>query len=268
MALMAIFNALVHRSTNRTDLVVVTPVAGREHAELESLIGLFANVLPLRTDLTGDPSFLHLLARVHRGTTSLFAHQHVPIQRLQAALRPEWTGARMAMSSLLFALQNVPHDDLRLRGADVRAIESGSHAVFEDLSLFASEDAGGALVLLGLGLFALGLVGAFFGRLIQAAVSRQREYLADASAVQFTRNPDGIGGALKKIGGLKEGSRINNPRAAEVGHMFIADAFFGRGLAGLLATHPPLDERIARIDVDPCVAVRECLRHAKVRNLH
>src|SRR5215468_1285934 len=96
--------------------------------------------------------------------------------------------------------------------------------------------------------FVLGLVGAFFGRLIMAAVSRQREYLADASAVQFTRNPDGIGGALKKIGGLAEGSRINNPQAAEAGHMFFANAFAGKGLAGLLATHPPLVERIRRLD--------------------
>ena len=127
--------------------MVVTPTAGRVHPDLESLIGQFANVLPLRTDLTGDPSFLDLLARVQRGTTRLFAHQHVPIQRLQAALRPGWTGGRMTMSSLLFALQNVPHDDLRLTGADVRAIESGPHDVFEDLSLFASEDADGALVL-------------------------------------------------------------------------------------------------------------------------
>jgi hypothetical protein len=106
----------------------------------------------------------------------------------------------------------------------------------------------GGLVLLGLGVFVLGLVGAFFGRLIMAAVSRQREYLADASAVQFTRNPDGIGGALKKIGGLAEGSRIDNPQAAEAGHMFFANAFAGEGLAGLLATHPPLVERIRRLD--------------------
>jgi hypothetical protein len=103
-------------------------------------------------------------------------------------------------------------------------------------------------VLLGLGVFVLGLVGAFFGRLIMAAVSRQREYLADASAVQFTRNPDGIGGALKKIGGLAEGSRIDNPQAAEAGHMFFANAFAGEGFAGLLATHPPLVERIRRLD--------------------
>jgi Zn-dependent protease with chaperone function len=108
-------------------------------------------------------------------------------------------------------------------------------------------DSQGGMVLLGLGLFALGMVGAFFGRLIQAAVSRQREYLADASAVQFTRNPDGIAGALKKIGGLKEGSRVENPRAGEVGHMFFANAFRG-GLVGLLATHPPLADRIRRLD--------------------
>jgi Zn-dependent protease with chaperone function len=109
-------------------------------------------------------------------------------------------------------------------------------------------DSRGGLVLLGLGVFVLGLVGAFFGRLIMAAVSRQREYLADASAVQFTRNPDGISEALKKIGGLAEGSRINNPQAAEAGHMFFANAFAGEGLAGLLATHPPLVERIRRLD--------------------
>jgi Zn-dependent protease with chaperone function len=109
-------------------------------------------------------------------------------------------------------------------------------------------DSRGGLVLLGLGVFVLGLVGAFFGRLIMAAVSRQREYLADASAVQFTRNPAGIGGALKKIGGLAEGSRIDNPQATEAGHMFFANAFAGSGLIGLLATHPPLVERIRRLD--------------------
>jgi hypothetical protein len=109
-------------------------------------------------------------------------------------------------------------------------------------------DSRGGLMLLGLGVFVLGLVGAFFGRLIMAAVSRQREYLADASAVQFTRNSEGIGGALKKIGGLAEGSRIANPQAAEVGHMFFANALGGGGLAGLLATHPPLVGRIRRLD--------------------
>ena len=100
---------------------------------------------------------------------------------------------------------------------------------------------------LGAGLMAIGYAGTFFGNWIKAAVSRQREYLADSSAVQFTRNPDGISGALKKIGGFSEGSAIEHPEAAEISHMFFGQAvkpFF----AGLMATHPPLEERIRRID--------------------
>jgi Zn-dependent protease with chaperone function len=111
-----------------------------------------------------------------------------------------------------------------------------------------SKDSGASLFVLGLGLYLLGMGGAFFGWLIQAAVSRQREFLADASSVQFTRNPDGIAGALKKIGGLAAGSRIKNPQAGEVSHMFVSDAFMGQRLTDLLATHPPLDERIRRLD--------------------
>jgi Zn-dependent protease with chaperone function len=103
------------------------------------------------------------------------------------------------------------------------------------------------ILLFGIALWLLGLAGVFFGRLIQAAVSRQREFLADASAVQFTRNPDGIAGALKKIGGLQAGSTINNPRAGEAAHMYFANGL-GMSLSGVFATHPPLAERIRRID--------------------
>jgi Zn-dependent protease with chaperone function len=106
---------------------------------------------------------------------------------------------------------------------------------------------GGAIVLIGLALYILGYAGVFFGRMIQASVSRQREYLADASSVQFTRNPDSIAGALKKIGGLASGSRVNSPHAQEAGHFFFSLALKG-SLFGLFATHPPLTERIRRID--------------------
>jgi len=100
------------------------------------------------------------------------------------------------------------------------------------------------LPLLGLALIIIGWAGVFFGRLIQAAVSRQREVLADASAVQFTRNPSGLAGALKKIGGLTDGSRINSPHAEEASHLF-----FANGLGdSLFATHPPLVERIRALD--------------------
>ena len=111
-----------------------------------------------------------------------------------------------------------------------------------------SKDKGaGQLFFVGLGLYILGSLGAFFGTLIQAAISRQREYLADASSIQFTRNPEGIGGALKKIGGLSEGSAIKNPGKVEVAHMFFADGFKSRFIE-LLASHPPLPDRIRRID--------------------
>jgi Zn-dependent protease with chaperone function len=106
-----------------------------------------------------------------------------------------------------------------------------------------------ALPLIGLALYVIGYAGVFFGNLIKAAVSRQREYLADASAVQFTRNPEGIAGALKKIGALAEGSHVQNPRAEEASHMFFGNAVGGTGqLFGLIATHPPLIERIRKID--------------------
>jgi len=112
-----------------------------------------------------------------------------------------------------------------------------------------SDSKGAALagLLFGLGLMILGYVGVLFGSLIKAAVSRQREYLADAAAVQFTRYPGGIAGALKKIGGLEGSSRIRDPHAQECSHLFFGDALAG-SLFNLFATHPPLAERIGRLE--------------------
>lgn len=106
-----------------------------------------------------------------------------------------------------------------------------------------------ALFALGLALLIIGFVGFLCGRLIKAAVSRQREYLADASAVQFTRNPNGIGGALKKIGGHVHGSQVEANKAEEASHLFFGYAL-GEGLfsSRWISTHPPLTERIQRID--------------------
>lgn len=106
----------------------------------------------------------------------------------------------------------------------------------------------GMIVILaaGVALYLLGSLGALVGGLIKAGVSRQREYLADASAVQFTRNPDGIGGALMRIGAKQHGSRLNHPNAAVASHMYFAQGVF-EGLSGLAATHPPLPKRIRAI---------------------
>ncbi len=109
--------------------------------------------------------------------------------------------------------------------------------------------AGMAILVIGALVTVIGFVGLFFGRLIKAAVSRQREFLADASAVALTRDPSGLAGALKTIGGHKKGGRIQTRYAEEASHMF-----FARGLSpaklfsDAMATHPPLGERIKRID--------------------
>jgi Zn-dependent protease with chaperone function len=105
----------------------------------------------------------------------------------------------------------------------------------------------GLVIAVALALLVIGYIGVFFGNLIQAAVSRAREYLADSSAVQFTRNPAGIGGALKKIGAFAGGSRISHPNAGQASHMFFANGLTGFW-SNIFATHPPLEKRIKLID--------------------
>jgi Zn-dependent protease with chaperone function len=104
---------------------------------------------------------------------------------------------------------------------------------------------GNPLVIIGIALLAVGFVGVIAGRFIKAAVSRQREYLADASAVQYTRQTSGIVGALAKIAGLEVGSQLRNPKREEVGHMLFGS---GASFSALLATHPPLEDRIKALD--------------------
>jgi Zn-dependent protease with chaperone function len=104
-----------------------------------------------------------------------------------------------------------------------------------------------AFLALGAGLLVIGYIGLFFARLIKASVSRQREYLADASSVQFTRNPGGISGALKMIGANQETSRVQQSNAETISHMFFAN-MTGSMLSNAFSTHPPLVPRIQRVD--------------------
>ncbi len=102
------------------------------------------------------------------------------------------------------------------------------------------------VIAVGVGLMIIGALGQFFGNLIKAAVSRQREFLADASAVQFTRNADGIADALKRIGGYQPGSVLEHPESAEISHLFFSEGITF-SFSSLMATHPPLESRIKRI---------------------
>jgi Zn-dependent protease with chaperone function len=103
----------------------------------------------------------------------------------------------------------------------------------------------GAILIVALLLTVIGYLGVFFGRMIKAGISRSREMLADASAVQFTRQTTGIAGALKKIAGLPEGSRLGDPDTEEVSHMLFGE---GMGLSSMMSTHPPILERIKALD--------------------
>ncbi|MHA7879110.1 MAG: M48 family metallopeptidase [Saccharospirillum sp.] len=115
-----------------------------------------------------------------------------------------------------------------------------------------------AVPVLGLGLMLIGYIGVLTGRLIKAAVSRQREYLADASAVQFTRDADGIAGALYKIREHAFAGQLQHRHAEDMSHFCFADSV---SLSGMLATHPPLDDRIRRIN--PTFITRARHRNAR-----
>ncbi|WP_291322366.1 M48 family metallopeptidase, partial [Desulfonatronospira sp.] len=107
------------------------------------------------------------------------------------------------------------------------------------------------VIIIGAGLIMAGLVGMFLGNIIKAAISRQREYLADASAVQFTRMPQAMEGALKKIRDIsmtENKNHLNNPNAEQASHMFFTEAV--SKFESLFATHPPIEDRIRRINPD------------------
>jgi Zn-dependent protease with chaperone function len=152
--------------------------------------------------------------------------------------------------------------NIRMIGVLAGIVFLASVGEFLMRSMRGSRDSKG-LVLVGLALFAIGYVGLFFARLIKASVSRQREFLADASSVQFTRNPDGIAGALDQIRSSAAGTLIANRYAEEMSHMF-----FGRSVrvwwTGLLDTHPAVDERIRRVHPRFEPATYRATRHVAV----
>ncbi|WP_224242167.1 non-ribosomal peptide synthetase [Hyalangium gracile] len=116
MTLFSTFHVLLHRYTGQEDMVVGTSIAGRTHAEMESLIGPFLNLLPLRTRFAREESFLELLQRVRQNTLGAYAHQEIPFERLVAALVKERDTSRAPLAQVLFVLLNVPMPRLELSG--------------------------------------------------------------------------------------------------------------------------------------------------------
>jgi Zn-dependent protease with chaperone function/uncharacterized tellurite resistance protein B-like protein len=129
-------------------------------------------------------------------------------------------------------------------------IGQGLMRLLGNVRLSGKKNGGGIVLVLflaGVALWVIGSVGVFFARIIQCSLSREREFLADASAVQFTRNATGLAGALKRIGASNLANTMRCPNRAELSHLLFASGS-GSGLDGLFATHPPLLERILRVD--------------------
>ncbi|MER7583147.1 amino acid adenylation domain-containing protein [Kitasatospora sp. NPDC097691] len=145
MVLLAAFQALLARHTGRSDVAVGTPVAGRSLVEVEELLGFFTNTLVMRADLSGDPSFLDLLARVRESALDAFTHQEVPFERLVDELAPDRDLSRNPLFQVSFALQNAAARPFTLPGLEVRVVPTpGAGAAF-DLTLHVLEHEDGTL---------------------------------------------------------------------------------------------------------------------------
>ncbi|MBE7384649.1 MAG: amino acid adenylation domain-containing protein [Leptolyngbya sp. SIO1E4] len=139
MTLLSALQTLLYRYTNQSDIVIGTDVAGRNRVEIESLIGFFINLLVLRTDLSGNPTFRELLGRVREVTLGAYAHQDLPFAKLVESLRPDRTNNTTPLFQVLFVLQNVPGTAVEFSGLTLTPVEVARTQARFDLVLFVVE---------------------------------------------------------------------------------------------------------------------------------
>ena len=139
MTLMAGFQALLARYCLQDDVAVGIPIANRNRAELEDIIGFFANTLVIRTKLLRDANFQRVLAQVRETALDAYAHQDVPFEKLVEELRPDRNLSHNPLFQVLFSLQNAPRQAFDLSGLKLRLVDSGQVAAKFDLSVFLSE---------------------------------------------------------------------------------------------------------------------------------
>ncbi|UUO17102.1 non-ribosomal peptide synthetase [Dolichospermum heterosporum] len=136
MTLLAAYDTLLYRYTGQSDILVGSPIANRDRAEIEGLIGLFVNTLVMRTNLADNPRFSELLTRVREVALGAYAHQHLPFEMLVEALQPERDLSHSPLFQVMFNLQNAPVSELELNGLTVSSVPfKGVTAAF-DMTLF------------------------------------------------------------------------------------------------------------------------------------
>ncbi|HEX7892996.1 MAG TPA: amino acid adenylation domain-containing protein, partial [Terriglobales bacterium] len=139
MTLLAAYQTLLFRYTGQEDMVVGSPIAGRNRTEIESLIGFFVNAIVLRTDLSGSPTFRELLQRVRTVALDAYAHQELPFEKLVETLQPDRDLTRTPIFQVWFVLQNAPRADFKLQGVDLRSLDVHNGTSKFDLGLFVVE---------------------------------------------------------------------------------------------------------------------------------
>ncbi|MCL6753065.1 amino acid adenylation domain-containing protein [Nostoc sp. CCCryo 231-06] len=139
MTLLAAFQTLLWRYTEQEDIVVGSPIANRNRAEIEGLIGFFVNTLVLRTNLAGNPSFQELLKRVREVALGAYAHQDLPFELLVEQLQPQRDLSHTPLFQVMFVLQNAPISALEFPGLTLSRLESSSDSAKFDLTLFMTE---------------------------------------------------------------------------------------------------------------------------------
>lgn len=143
MTTLAAFQTLLFRYTGQEDIVVGTPIAGRNREEIENLIGFFVNTLALRTNVSGNPTFRELLRRVKEVALGAYAHQDLPFEKLVEELNPERDVSHSPVFQVMFGMQNVPRDTTALNGLSITRVPLPSVTAKFDLTLFVNETATG-----------------------------------------------------------------------------------------------------------------------------
>ncbi|HWI59618.1 MAG TPA: amino acid adenylation domain-containing protein, partial [Bacillota bacterium] len=143
MVLLAAFKALLYRYTQQEDIIIGSPIAGRNRVETEGLVGFFVNTLPLRTRLEGNLTFEQLLARVREGTLGAYAHQDLPFEKLVEELQPERSLDHMPFAKLMFVVQNSLLEEMQWDGVKVQFLEVESDTAKFDATLVWQETSRG-----------------------------------------------------------------------------------------------------------------------------
>lgn len=219
MTLLAALQTLLGRYSRQDDIVVGSPIAGRNNTEVEQLIGFFVNTLALRTDLSGNPAFRELLVRVKETTLDAYAHQDIPFEKLVEELQPERSLSYQPIFQVVFALQNAPQRSLELAGLQLERLPLHQGTSAFDMSWFATNVPEGMHIRVeyNVSLFDPATVGRAIGHLqnlLEAIVENPDQHIGEIKLLAVEER--------RQVEKASNGPRIDYPRERSL-HQFIEE---------------------------------------------